>query len=181
MTPLCPDDRLKDLLARLKQEQGLAPVEAVLRDYPNDPRLLFLQGSLLAGRQEYAAAREVIRKAVDLAPDFAIARFQLGLLQLTSGEAVAAQETWGPLHSLPDGHYIKSFVVGLCHLIKDEFPAANAELERGIAHNQENPPLNRDMQMIIDEVRSRRLGEGEGSVSSVDLLLQQAALRGTRH
>ena len=178
---LCPEEKLSELVSQMGADEGLAlrSLDDRLGDYPGDPRLHFLKGSLLAGRQDYRAARAAMRKAVDLAPDYRLARFQLGLLLFTSGEAYAAQETWGPLLALPDGDYLKVFAVGLNHLIRDEFPEAVRRLEEGIALNRELSPLNHDMLLIIDEIRAKTRGDGE--ISSVDLLLQQAALKASKH
>lgn len=178
---LCPEAKVGDLLALLgsDQDRGVAALDVLLSEYPNDPRMHFLKGSMLAGRQEYAAARACMRHAVDLAPDYAVARFQLGFLLLTSGEPYAAQETWGPLHALPAKHHLRLFVDGLCHLIRDEFDDTIRLLEEGIAANQENAPMNRDMQLIITEVRNK-MGTA-GGVSAVDMLLHQATLKGTQH
>jgi tetratricopeptide (TPR) repeat protein len=178
----CPEDRLNALLGDIRQDErrGMRELDTVLGVYPNDPRLHFLHGSLLAGRQDYAAARAAMQRAVELAPNYAVARFLLGFLLLTSGEPIAAQETWGPLHALPEEHYLRPFVTGLTHLIHDEFSDAIRLLEQGISRNQENAPMNRDMQLIIEEARRKSAGKG-GAVSSVDLLLQQAALKSSRH
>lgn len=181
---LCPEQKLSSFLAQMKSggNQGMRDLDTLLRDYPGDPRLHFLRGSFLAGEQDYGGARTAMRRAVELAPDYAIARFQLGLLLLTSGDAIAAQEAWGPLHSLPSAHYLRLFVTGLTHMIRDEFDDTVRLLQEGIAANAENPPLNRDMQMVIEEVRARpAAASGGGAVSSVDFLLQQAALKATRH
>lgn len=181
---LCPDDRINALLAALRSDEarGTADLGALLRDYPHDPRLHFMRGSLLASRQDYSGARAAMRTAVDLAPDYAIARFQLGFLLLTSGESHAAQEAWGPLHALPAGNALRVFARGLSHLIHDEFDDAIRLLEEGISLNQENAPLNRDMQMIIDEVRNRKTAQPSSpATSTVDFLLQQAALKATKH
>lgn len=180
---LCPEDRLLALVGVLGEDEarGTRELEALLSDYPGDPRLHFLKGSLLAGNQEYAAARDVMRRAVDLAPDYPIARFQLGFLLLTCGEAHASQEAWGPLHGLPPDNYIRILVDGLTHLIHDRFGDAIETLEKGMARNEENPALNGNIQLIIDDLR-RKMAENGGSeaTSPVHLLLQQSALK-TRH
>jgi len=182
---LCPEGKLTSLVARVSDDstRGTRELDALLGDYPLDPRLHFLKGSLLAGRQDYASARTAMRRAVDLAPDYAIARFQLGFLLLTSGEPHAAQEAWGPLHALPADSYLRIFVTALCHLIRDEFGEAVRLLQEGIGRNRDNPALNRDMQLIVDEVNQKRSDQagGDTSVSSVDFLLQQAALKATKH
>ena len=181
----CPDDELSKLLALAGQEAKRAAhgLDGLLHDYPQDARLFFLKGSLQAAQQDFAAARASLRHAVDLAPDYAAARFQLGLLLLTSGEPHAAREAWGPLHSLPADNYLRLFVMGLCRLIQDEFDDTVRLLEQGMAGNHENPAVNHDMQMIVDAVRGRaRSGDdGAAPASSVDFLLHQAALKYKLH
>ena len=89
---LCPEDRLLALVGVLGEDEasGMRQLETLLSNYPGDPRLHFLKGSVLAGNQDYVAARDVMRRAVDLAPDYPIARFQLGFLLLTCGEPHAS-------------------------------------------------------------------------------------------
>lgn len=177
---ICPDQELQALADRIGGHEASAgsEIDPMLKQYPEDPRLHFLKGSLLAGKGDYSAAREVMRRAVDLAPDYAVARFQLGFLALTCGEPYAAQEVWGPLFSLAPDNCLREFAVGLCHLIHDEFPAAIDALERGISLNRDNAPMNRDMQLIIEAVRQKMRASGTAApVSTVDFLLQQANLR----
>jgi len=173
---LCDETRLADLMAAIASNDAddLALIDRALADFPQDPRLHFLRGSVLAGIGRPIEALAALKTAVDQAPDFAIARFQLGFFQLTSGEAADALSTWGPLALLPDGHYLRAFVAGLTYLIRDEFPQAMEQLRIGIAANEENAPLNRDIQLIID-----RIGEigvearGDDTQSATSLLLGQ--------
>lgn len=182
---LCPQERLNAITAAFASDQSAAlrEVDLSLRDYPGDPRLHFLKGSLLAGQQDYAAARTAMRRAVEIAPGYVLARFQLGFLLLTSGEPFAAEETWGPLHALPEGHYLRFFVDGLIALIHDRFDETVRLLEDGIARNREIQAMNRDMQLIVDEIRRRPAPGAPGGnlASSVDILLQQAAIKANRH
>lgn len=177
----CPDGTVSILIAAIGKDvpRGRNELDMALHEYPNDARLHFLKGSLLAGERNYATARDAMRQAIDLAPGYHVARFQLGFLLLTSGEGLAAQEVWGPLYSLPPDHYLRIFAEGLGHLMRDDFAAAVRLLEKGIALNSENPPMNRDMQLIIGQARER-IDRHEGPVSSVDFLLQQAALKPKR-
>lgn len=155
-TQLCDDDRIEALLAaiRANDRDDLRQVDRMVEEFPNDPRLRFLRGSVLASIGRPIEAMPELKRAVELAPDFAIARFQLGFFQLTSGEAIDALTTWGPIALLPEDNYLRFFVGGLTHLIRDEFADVITRLEEGIALNDENPALNRDMQLIIDQVRS---------------------------
>lgn len=177
---LCGEADLQDLMAAMQSDERdeLVRADRLIRAHPEDPRLHFLRGSILAAIGRPIEALSSLKKAVELAPDFAIARFQLGFFQLTSGEAVDALATWGPIALLPDGHYLRFFVGGLTHLIRDEFPETIARLNEGIAVNEENPALNRDMQLIINQVmeiqRTAAMGEkDDGPASATSFLLDQ--------
>jgi tetratricopeptide (TPR) repeat protein len=181
----CPDERLNALVTSITADEraGMRQLDESLRAYPGDARLHFLKGSLLAGRQDYVGARAEMRRAVDLAPDYAVARFQLGFLLLTSAEPHAAQEAWGPLHALPADNFVRLFVEGLSALIHDRFSDTIRFLQEGIAQNRENVAMNRDMQLIIDQVRRKMdvSATGGEASSTVDLLLQQAAIKANKH
>ncbi len=183
---LCDDRTLQDLVTSIESgaRDEIEQTDRLLVDYPDDGRLHFLRGSLLAGIGRSIEALSALRKAVELAPDMAIARFQLGFFLLTSGDPAEALAVWGPLALLPDDHYLRLFVGGLTHLIKDEFEDSVRLLETGIARNGENPALNRDMSLIIDQVGklgSASASDGDAEVSATSLLLGQFAPSRTRH
>ncbi len=100
---LCPDERLAALLEAIGagEPDSRRELEQLADEFPDDSRLFFLEGSLAAAAQDYDAAEIAMRHAIALAPDYGVARFQLGLLLLTKGEGHAAQEIWGPLNGLP--------------------------------------------------------------------------------
>jgi Flp pilus assembly protein TadD len=152
---------------------ALLAIEDLLAAYRRDPRLHFLRGSVLATLKRYDEAREAMQQAIDIAPDFGIARFQLGLLQLTSGLPAPALSTWGPLALLPEDHYLSLFAKGLTHMIRDEFDKAAELLRAGVAANSENAPLNRDMLMVVERMpQAREAKQKEPSTSSAHFLLE---------
>jgi tetratricopeptide (TPR) repeat protein len=182
---LCSGEEMVQLLQAMQSDAAdeLALAERLIDAYPEDARLHFLRGSLLAGSGRPIEAHASLSRAVALAPEFALARFQLGFFELTSGEAARALATWEPLDSLPPEHYLAHFVTGLRHLIADHFAGAIAALEAGIAVNEENAPLNRDMQLIIDECSGLAQREPPAPVeeaSATSFLLDQFG-RGTTH
>ncbi|MEI9930276.1 MAG: hypothetical protein WDM89_06925 [Rhizomicrobium sp.] len=76
----------------------------------------------------------------------------------------------GPLYALPESSFLRDFVAGLSHLIRDEFDDAIHALRKGIAKNSENPPMNRDMEMLIAAIQNQRSGKnGETPRTAVDL------------
>lgn len=203
---LCPADTLDAAVGELRSDDtaGLATLADLLRSWPLDPRLHFLQGSVLAGLQRYDEGRKAMARAVEIAPDYALARFQLGFLDLTSGRALDAVAVWTPLMALPEDEPLRVFAEGLTCLAADRFSDARQLLRRGMALNAEHPLINADMQLVLDEIADRAdpsSGGAEGGAaagapsvedrdeegapaSAVDLLLRQSQLRGgggTRH
>lgn len=165
-------------LMQADEDAALSRVAALVETYPQDARLHFLRGSMLIGAQRNIDAHGALSRAVALAPDFAIARFQLGFFELTSGEPAAALETWRPLGALPAGHYLRTFAEGLSYLIEDRFEEAIARLEEGMQANTDNLPLNRDMQLLIDEcrplIRTQETGAEAGETeSATSVMLRQ--------
>lgn len=180
----CPPDELAQALALAGQDgdSGLARIENLLGAYPGDPRLHFLRGSILAGLKRYEAAMAAIASAVEIAPSFAVARFQLGLLHFTSGDAQSADQIWRPLLDLAEDEPLRLFARGLLALAQDDWRQTIALLERGIELNTANAPMNTDMKLVVEELRAKFGGEvEEGPVSSAQMLLRRYDLPGTKH
>lgn len=111
------------------------------------PHLLLGAEHAQCGRIEEAEA--AFAYAILLSPALLIARFQLGLLQFTSGRVGIALLTWQPLlQAEPDGP-LSLFVQGFAALAQDRFEEAIADFEAGIARNVDNAPLNIDIRMVI--------------------------------
>jgi tetratricopeptide (TPR) repeat protein len=185
MTGLCSDALLQALIQDIQAGAGdqLERVSTLLAEFPDDGRLHFLYGSQLVQAGRLIEGHNSLKQAVALAPDFAIARFQLGLFQLTSGEAANALDTFGRLDALPDGHYLRRFADGLRCLIRDDFRGAISQLQEGIRLNSENLPLNRDMGLVIQQCEplasGPSLAEDETTVSETSLVLRQFSGRRT--
>ena len=90
--------------------------------------------------------------ALMLAPEFHLARFQMGLPQFTSARVSVALLTWQPLLTLPDENALKLFVMGFAHMAQDDFEIAINYFERGIMLNADIPPLNTDIQRVIADI-----------------------------
>jgi tetratricopeptide (TPR) repeat protein len=177
---LCPPERLGDAVAAIRRDGpgALDGLVALNAEYPRDPRLPFLRGSILAGQGRTDEALEAMRSAVRLDPEFRIARFQLGFLELTMGRPADAQATWAPLRASLSDDPLSLFVEGLMCLIRDDFAETVRLLRRGIALNTENLPLNGDMGLIVDAlIRETSVTAEDEPISRRHLLLQQYARR----
>lgn len=185
---MCGDEEMGQLIAAAEAGTGdeLAFSERLIDAYPDDARLHFLRGSFLAGGGRPIEAHASLSRAVALAPDFHLARFQLGFFELTSAEPARALATWEPLGALPEDHCLALFVTGLTHLIHDRFADTIRALEAGIAANTDNPPLNRDMALIIEQCGglsdARTAADAPvEEASATSFLLGQLGGRGTTH
>ncbi len=194
----CPDGPMSELLA-LAGDDGqaaVARIAALLSDYPDDPRLHFLKGSLLAAQERYRDGRTAMAQAIVLAPGYDIARFQLGLLELSSGDAEAADATLQPLADAAQESALSLFALGLRHLARDNFDQAEALLRRGIEINVEHPLVSRDMQLMLAGIADSRAkiaadahrpapapvdGEEDENLSAAHLLLQRYSDKSTKH
>lgn len=178
---LANDEEIATLVTALSSDAAddVAPIEDLLGTYPDDPRLHFMLGSVLAGKSRPIEAHQAMKKAVEIAPAFAIARYQLGFFELTSGEPQLALSTWGPLLAESEDNYLRVFVEGMTYLIRDEFAETIEKFERGISLNQENEPLNNDIRLLMGEVRklAEKRSEGSGGddedLSATSLMLGQ--------
>jgi tetratricopeptide (TPR) repeat protein len=187
MSALCSEEKLSALMKAISagSDSSNMLLSQLINEFPDDPRLHFLQASIMVGEGRLIEAHGGFARALELEPDFAIARFQMGFFQLTSGEASDALETWGRLDRLPDGSYLRHFVDGLRCLIRDDFEGTLACLRKGIASNDDNLPLNRDMGLIfeqceglVDVTTTEEAGE---AVSETALILKQFSDRTKLH
>jgi len=126
----------------------------------------YLLGAEYAGKGLYALAISELQAALARKPELAAARFQLGLLFLTLARVEEAAATWGLLDMLPHEHPFYLFKSGLLHLIQEQFDKATILLKEGIAANTENPALNRDMQLVLEEISRKQAGASGAATAS---------------
>jgi tetratricopeptide (TPR) repeat protein len=100
-------------------------------------------------------AEEDMATALELDPSLVPARFQLGLLFLVRGKVANAMTVWEALEKLDDSDPYLHFKRGLEYLAQDDFARCQESLALGMSLNRANPPLNRDMLRIVDEVKAR--------------------------
>jgi hypothetical protein len=184
---LCPDAAMTSLLQIVQEDdlRGLSEIDVQLRQYPSDPRLFFLKGSVLAGIQSYEEGRLAMVRAIEIAPGFELARFQLGFLEFTSGMPAEALQTWQPFDGLPEDAPFRLFASGLAFLAQDDFVNCDQLLRLGIERNHEHPLINGDMQLILNEIAPQLADEKEvavaepvaATVSAAHQLLQQFELK----
>jgi tetratricopeptide (TPR) repeat protein len=146
------DNRMQAALDLFAQASALAPSSCM----PH-----FLIGSEYAAAGNVEAAEAAFANAVLLAPEFTLARYQLGLLQFTSQRVAVALITWQPLFSLPEADPLGHFARGFAALAQDQFQDALQHFRSGLDRNQGNPALSADIMQVVQAVE--RLVAPEGS------------------
>ncbi len=130
-------------LEHLRVAAGIDPTSGL-------PHLLM--AGEFAEMQRYEDAEASFARAVLLAPQLTIARFQLGLLQFTSSRIPMACMTWQPLAALGPDDPLVTFVDGFVALANDDLSVARSAFERGLALDGTNEPLRRDIARIVTEI-----------------------------
>jgi tetratricopeptide (TPR) repeat protein len=112
----------------------------------------FLMGSEYAALGKMDEAEAAFSTAVLLAPGLLVARYQLGLLQFSSGRVPAAFLTWQPLLESDPDTALCQWIKGFAALARDEFDAARSHFKTGLQLNTDNPPMSTDIQRVIAEI-----------------------------
>jgi tetratricopeptide (TPR) repeat protein len=139
--------RTADALALFAQAGTQDPTSSI-------PPFLIASEQASAGNTE--AAEAGFATAVLLAPDFTLARYQLGLLQFSSARAAAALVTWQPLFTLPVVDPLHHFVRGFAALAQDQFDEALAHYRAGLACRDGNPAVASDIAKVIERIEQLR-------------------------
>jgi Flp pilus assembly protein TadD len=127
--------------------------------FPDNARIAYLLGAEHAQIGLFDRAEEEMARAIQLDPNLVVARFQLGLLQMTQGRADDARATWDALDQLPEAHALRLFKQGLGALSQDRFAEARNLLQRGIEANDFSPDLSRDMTNLLARIPSEADGD----------------------
>lgn len=134
-------------------KRTVADLEQAVRHAPEDAALRHLLAAEYAQSGNYESAKAEFFHALTLNPGAHVARFQLGLLLLTSGDTTAGVRVWEPLESLADNAPLKLFKRGIEALLRGERALCKRHLLEGISVNTDNPPLNDDIRGILARMK----------------------------
>lgn len=144
------------------------------------PRLLLAAELAQAG--DAGAAEAAYASAILIAPDLDIARFQLGLLQFTSGRVPVALLTWSPLLDRPADEPLQRYVAGFHALASDDRELALRCIQEGLERTDSNAPLKADMQMVLARIEAIQAVPAEPpNGDAVHVLLSNYKRQGRMH
>jgi tetratricopeptide (TPR) repeat protein len=173
MQPTMPASRLSPLLQqgmaasqRGDSSGALAMFAQATLEEPTSGVAYLLMGAEHASLGQIEQAEAAFANAVLLAPALAIARYQLGLLQFSSGRAALALITWQPLLALGEDSPFSHFVRGFAALAQDDFGQARSWFEAGLQRNTDNAPLSADIQKVLRDMDAALVQTGENTGSS---------------
>jgi len=154
-----------------------AALERAVAEHPRDGRWRYLRGADHASAGRYEDAIADLQAALRLDDGLHAARLQLGLLHLTLGQGAAAEATLRPLEALSQHDPLRLFAHGLRALIADDLATCMGCLEEGIRLNVALPPLNRDMALLLERVRSAALtGATTANATITDATIADATI-----
>jgi Flp pilus assembly protein TadD len=159
--------------ARLDEAEHLLLKAAGLEPGAAIPHFLMGANFAQAGLNDQAEAAYTSCLSRD--PRLEIARFQLGLLQVTSGRPIVAQATWEPLLLLGDSSPLANFAQGFIEILKGDKPAAERFIHRGIALNSKNPSLNEDMRGVLSRLNLAGAAAGTALPADVSALSRDSS------
>jgi Flp pilus assembly protein TadD len=156
-------------------DKAISLLKRLLDMEPQNGKAHYLLGAVHAEIGMYDVAAQEMARALELESDLHTARFQLGLLNLTSGKVEEARNVWEGLDILGDRDPLYLFKTGMLHLVKDEFEPCVTALKAGIELNAFNEDLNNDMRRIVSAARKAMAGQPAVVVEDADNQADQAA------
>ena len=136
----------------MKSEDAITYLRECIETTQGDPRVYVLLAAEFASAEQLDFAEGAYICALNRAPEFALARFQLGLLHFVQHRIAAAFAVWELLKPLGEEHPSQLFSSGIELYAIGKYAEALTTINRGIANNHENLALNQDMQKIIDAI-----------------------------
>jgi Flp pilus assembly protein TadD len=117
---------------------------------PEAPEPHYLRAANFAATGDFAAAEAEFSACLALAPHLAIARFQFGLLYVTTGRPDAARSVWEPL--LATRHPLSWFARAMLAILHGDRTNADAWIRQGLQTHRENAPLNANMAALLEKL-----------------------------
>jgi len=166
--------------------QAIALLRAAIEMPHADAAPWLLLAAELAAQGQITEAEGVYADTVLRFPELHVARFQLGLLQLTSGRVAIAALTWQPLLVGENDEPLRCYAEAYLALTRDQFQEALDRFRHGLVLPQNNLPLQNDAQTTMRAIEKHLAEQGAvhevaGLDDSQHVLLRNYATGPLRH
>ena len=136
-------------------DDALGYLKQALAQEETNPNITLMLAAEYAEIGMYERALEFFDKTILLAPELKVAQLQASLLLITLDRLEPAQTHLAELIELGEANYFGLFALGLQALIDEKLENAKAFLQKARELNQENLPLNDDINKIIEQIELR--------------------------
>jgi predicted Zn-dependent protease len=140
-----------------RDSEAISMLKQMLSREPGHLHATYLLAAQHAQIGLFDRAESGFRTVVAQAPDFAIARFQLGQLLTMKGTGDEAREVLAPLSS--GDNALAAYARGMSALAAGDAQSGVRELEQGLTLPQEIPALMGDMQRLRDNLMQSMAAE----------------------
>ena len=141
-----------DANRRGRTEESLVTLKRAIDIAPNDARIHYVLGSLYNQIGLIERAEKHLQHATVFDPNMENARFELGWLYWSAGQADPAAETWKAFDKHGKEHPLFLFKTGLLHLAKNEYVECEKNLRAGLSVNGGNVPYGAEMAQLHKQV-----------------------------
>ena len=147
-----------------QSEQAVALWQQASSQVPHAGMPHFLIGSEYAAQGNTNAAETAFAHAVLLAPALSLARYQLGLLLVSTDRMATALVIWQPLLTVNEADPItpalEQFVRGYAALAQNKPELALDYFYAGMALNTTHAPVSEDIRQVIQRIESIKPSRG---------------------
>jgi len=153
---LLDDDELLslslDAISNARDEDAVVLLKVLVNRNPAHAMGHYLLAAQHAQLGLFERAESEFRRTAELAPDFAMARFQLGQLLLVKGDAEGAVSQFNAVGDYDPA--LRAYAEGLAALATQQPDTALSALRRGLALPQAVAALTGDMQRLADQLQA---------------------------
>ena len=121
---------------------------------PNKPEALFLLAAQHAEIGLYDRAKEGYRLSIEQKPDLHLARFQLAMLSLQSGEMDDLQEQIAYIETHADNPRLKRYTRALSAMSEENAELAIEHFEEGLALDSGSPEADDVAMSMLNSIRA---------------------------
>lgn len=165
-------DRISALM-QTSDSQALAALDEAIAQWPSDTRLHLLRGAILGHQANHDEARQALSRAVALDPDFPMARFMLGQLEIQAGRPTDALVVLQPLAQHSQDDALRLFAAGLVDLLENRLSAAGQHLKAGLDASPAYPALEPYIHDVLNGI-GEAVGQRDGQTRH-DMDIEQQA------
>ncbi|MCW8877937.1 MAG: hypothetical protein OQK04_11760 [Kangiellaceae bacterium] len=151
-----------------RTDDSIKYLKAFLKNEPNNAEALFLLGSEYAEISMVDEAKEELSKALEIAPQADLVRFQLAMLHFSTNDIEHTQSILEPLATASTDNPYQNLATGVFSLIENNPDQAIENFELALTKELNNPALVANIESFIKNIKSRNQQDSAGEETAGD-------------